>query len=117
LATVALSLTYFFQLAHFLRFAFLIFLNLQQLPFLLPISPYLHFLCALLSLTLLLATVALSLTYLPLLTFPLRFAFLNSSTCNSCSFSYLFLSTCTLFALCFPYISQLATVALSLTYF
>ncbi|MGZ0058511.1 hypothetical protein ACXI9K_27220, partial [Bacillus cereus] len=50
--------------------------NLQQLPFLLPISPYLHFLCALLSLTLLLATVALSLTYFFQLAHFLRFAFL-----------------------------------------
>ncbi|MEB9674164.1 hypothetical protein P4K48_33550, partial [Bacillus anthracis] len=54
-----------------------------RLLFLLPISPYLHSFCALLSLTLQLAT--------------------------GCSFSYLSLLTYIPFALCLPYTSQLAT--------
>ena len=58
-------------------------LNLQHTALSFPYFFFLHSFCALLSLTLQLAT--------------------------GCSSSYLFLPTCISFALCFPYISQLAT--------
>ncbi|MEB8677355.1 hypothetical protein P4H08_29535, partial [Bacillus cereus] len=63
-----LPLTYFPLLTFFLRFAFLIFLNLQHTAISFPDFFFLHFFCALLSLTLQLAT-GYSSSYLFLLTY------------------------------------------------
>ncbi|MDA2029512.1 hypothetical protein PDM81_25420, partial [Bacillus cereus group sp. Bcc03] len=106
---VALSFTYSALLAFLLRFAFLNSLLATSLLFLLPILLYLHSFCALLSLTLQLATsllfllpillylhsfcalfALLSLTYIPL-----RFVYLNSSTCNTVALSLTYLSSLT----------------------